>query len=75
MYQEDGVSPSAFFSYLGKLLDGFRRWYTMKIKQTSASAAGGRLTLKNVIVAHLSLTMSVSVSVHISSNNNSITAP
>ena len=42
VYQEDGVSPSAVVSYLGKLMKGFRRLNTMKIKQSSASAVGGQ---------------------------------
>jgi len=46
----------------------------MKINQSSASAVGGRLILKSVNVAHLSLTMYVSLFVRISSNYNSITA-
>ena len=75
MYQEDGVSPSAVVSYLGKLLEGFRWWYTMKIKESSASDAGRRLILKSFNLAHLSLTMNVSLSVRIPTNNKSITAP
>jgi hypothetical protein len=64
MYQEDGVSPSVVVSFLGKLLEGFRRWNTIKIKQSSASAAGGQLILKSVSVAHLSFAMSVCLSVY-----------
>jgi len=74
VYQEDGFSPSTVVSYLRKLLEGFRRWNTIKIKQSSPSDGGGRLVLKSVNVAHLSLTMSVNLSVHISSKNNRITA-
>jgi len=74
MYQQDGVSQSTVVSYLCKLLEGFRRWNTIKIKQSSASDGGRRLVLKSVNVVHLSLTMSVNLSVHISSNNKRITA-
>ena len=74
MYQEDGVSLSAVVSFLSKLQEGFRRWNTMKIKQSSASAVGGQFILESVNVAHLSFAMSVSLSVRISSNENSITA-
>jgi len=43
MYQEDGVPPSTVVSHHGKLLKGFRRWNTMKIKQSSPSAVVGQL--------------------------------
>jgi hypothetical protein len=75
VYEEDGVSPFAVLSYLGKLREGFRLWNTMNIKQSSASASGVRLILKSDNVAHLGFAMSVSLPVHTSSNNNSITAP
>jgi hypothetical protein len=59
--------------YLGKLLKGFWQWNTIEIKQLPVSAVDGQMILKSFNIAHLSLTMSVSLSGHISSNNNSIT--